>query len=142
MISFLIFFIVSSIVLRKEGSLFFSYINLKNSQKYNKNSKNTSFFEKIMKEMLENLKKQQEFFNQHSQQGSQNHSYSSSSQRGGASEISKKEALEILGLPDSATEDEIKAKFKLLILKFHPDSGGNEYFCRKITNARDILLKK
>lgn len=141
MLSFLVFFIISTLVLRKIGSVFLIHMNQKGSKKSKK--VNSSFFEKLMNEMFENLKKQQEFFNQ------QNKNYRSGSNNSGSSSysssyssVSKKEALEILGLSESASEEEIRSKYRVLILKFHPDAGGNEYFSRKLTDARDVLLKK
>jgi hypothetical protein len=118
-------------------------MNQKNTEKFKK--QNSGFFDKFLNEMFENLKKQQEFFNQQAKNQSRenNNSYSGGfNQRSSSNVISEKEALEILGLADSATEDEIKSKYRAMILKFHPDAGGNEYFSRKLTDARDVLLKK
>ena len=57
-------------------------------------------------------------------------------------EISEEEALEILGLDKNANEDEIKASFKNLVNKNHPDKGGSSYITNKLVSARDVLLKK
>jgi hypothetical protein len=145
MIGFFFFFIISVFFLKRLGSFFLTYGG---SSTNSKKQTNSSFFEKIMQEMMENLKRQQNFFNQHSSQnhkdsrnwGEQNQN--SNSFGSTSSSISRREALEILGLNDSATDEEIKAKYRSMILKFHPDSGGNEYFSRKLTDARDCLLKK
>ena len=51
------------------------------------------------------------------------------------------EALKILELPESYTEDEVKAAHKRLIQKNHPDTGGSQYLASKINEARDILLE-
>lgn len=55
--------------------------------------------------------------------------------------INRKEALEILGLEDSATPEEIKAAYKKLMKKVHPDQEGSEWMAAKLNQAKDILLK-
>jgi DnaJ-class molecular chaperone len=55
--------------------------------------------------------------------------------------MSKKEALEILGLPESATKQEINTAYHKLMQKNHPDKGGSHYLAKQINKARDILLK-
>ncbi|GAB1266302.1 J domain-containing protein [Aurantivibrio infirmus] len=54
-------------------------------------------------------------------------------------EISKKEALEILGLDESATREEINIAHKKLIQRLHPDRGGSTYLAAKVNQAKDIL---
>ncbi len=56
--------------------------------------------------------------------------------------IEKKEALDILGLSEGATEKEIKAAHRKLMQKLHPDTGGSEGLARRLNKARDILLNK
>ncbi|AIF80758.1 hypothetical protein I862_00965 [endosymbiont of Acanthamoeba sp. UWC8] len=56
-------------------------------------------------------------------------------------EVSKNEACEILGVNKNASEEEIKAAYKKLILKNHPDHGGSKYIAQKLNKAKDILLK-
>ena len=59
------------------------------------------------------------------------------------SEISSRdEALEILGLKDGASEAEIKAAYKKLMAKVHPDAEGSEWMAAKLNAARDLLLDK
>ena len=48
---------------------------------------------------------------------------------------------EILGLKKGATPKEIKAKFRELAKKTHPDKGGNAETFVKINNAYEALLK-
>lgn len=50
------------------------------------------------------------------------------------------EALKILEVPATASDEEIRAAHKRLIQKNHPDSGGSEFLASKINEARDILL--
>lgn len=58
-----------------------------------------------------------------------------------AAEVSSlEEALEILELDKNASKEDIKMAYKTLMKKYHPDQGGNDYFSRKLTAARDYLL--
>ena len=53
----------------------------------------------------------------------------------------REEAYEILGLEDGASEAKIKAAYKKLMQKVHPDHEGSEWMAEKLNQARDILLK-
>lgn len=54
--------------------------------------------------------------------------------------MSRQEALEILGLGKHPSESEIKEAHREMILKYHPDHGGSDYFAAKINRAKEILL--
>lgn len=54
---------------------------------------------------------------------------------------SAQEAYEILGLKEGASEAEIKAAYKKLMQKVHPDHEGSEWMAAKLNAARDLLLK-
>jgi DnaJ-like protein len=62
----------------------------------------------------------------------------SPSQAGSA--MSREEALKILGLQEGATEVQIRAAHRRLMMQNHPDRGGSDYIAAKINEAKDVLL--
>jgi len=60
--------------------------------------------------------------------------------RGPRSDMTRQEALAILGLPESASEDEIRAAHRRLIVRVHPDAGGSAELAARINRAKDVLL--
>jgi hypothetical protein len=55
-------------------------------------------------------------------------------------DMSRQEALAILGLTEGATADEIRAAHRRLIQRVHPDVGGSADLAARINRAKDILL--
>ena len=75
-----------------------------------------------------------------SQQQYQQQQNQQSNQKSAASNMTRAEALAILGLDDSATENDIIQAHRKLIQKLHPDRGGNEYLATQLNLAKDVLL--
>jgi len=55
-------------------------------------------------------------------------------------QMAREEALQILGIKDGATEDEIRAAYRRLMSRLHPDMGGTDYLAAKVNMAKDMLL--
>jgi hypothetical protein len=50
------------------------------------------------------------------------------------------EAFRVLGLAPGASEKEIRAAHRRLLIEVHPDRGGSPELARKANAARDALL--
>jgi len=72
--------------------------------------------------------------------GSGNHQSQDSYQANNYTELSTDEAYEVLGLPSSATTDQVIKAHKRLIQRLHPDRGGSDYLAAKINAAKDKLI--
>jgi hypothetical protein len=59
---------------------------------------------------------------------------------GPRTDMSRSEALAVLGLADGATADEIRAAHRRLIQRMHPDMGGTADLAARINRAKDVLL--
>ncbi|MGD9860020.1 MAG: hypothetical protein AB7S90_08185 [Marinobacterium sp.] len=56
-------------------------------------------------------------------------------------QMSRDEALEILGLKPDANRDDVIQAHRRLIQKLHPDRDGSAYLAARINEARDRLLE-
>jgi hypothetical protein len=59
-----------------------------------------------------------------------------------ASKMSRAQALDILGLPADASDEDVRRAHRELMLKLHPDRGGSTWLAAQINEAKDILLGK
>lgn len=55
-------------------------------------------------------------------------------------DMSRSEALAVLGLAEGASDGDIKAAHRRLILRAHPDHGGTADLAARINRAKDVLL--
>ncbi len=55
-------------------------------------------------------------------------------------EMTREEALAVLGLEDDADREAIVSAHRSLMQKLHPDRGGNHYLAAKVNQAKDFLL--
>jgi hypothetical protein len=61
--------------------------------------------------------------------------------RGPRTDMTREEALAVLGLAEGASEQEIKAAHRRLIQRVHPDVGGSADLAARINRAKDVLLE-
>ncbi len=55
-------------------------------------------------------------------------------------DMTRGDALQILGLDESATEQDIIEAHRVLMQRNHPDRGGSTWLAARINRAKDILL--
>jgi DnaJ-like protein len=53
--------------------------------------------------------------------------------------MTRQEALQVLGLDETATRDDVQREYRRLMRKVHPDLGGSSYLAAKINEAKDVL---
>lgn len=61
-------------------------------------------------------------------------------QQSNSSNMTRDEALAILGLEDPVSRDEVIAAHRSLMQKLHPDRGGNDFLAGQLNRAKDLLL--
>lgn len=103
-------------------------------------------FSKILQDMINNMQGQQtgHSTNKNNQGHDTHHQHRQSNrfQNPSSSNITMREAYEILGVSENSSESEIKKAYLQLMSKMHPDTGGSAYFSTKLNQAKDLLLKK
>lgn len=50
------------------------------------------------------------------------------------------EALQLFGLDDNATQDDVKKKYRQLAKQYHPDTGGDAEQFKRINTAYNLLM--
>jgi hypothetical protein len=60
--------------------------------------------------------------------------------RGPREDMTRAEALALLGLQEGAGDDDIRAAHRRLIQRVHPDVGGSAELAARINRAKDVLL--
>jgi DnaJ domain len=63
-------------------------------------------------------------------------------QRRGSGSMSRREALEVLGLSEGASPAEIIRAHRTLMKKFHPDHGGSTTLAARVNQAKDVLMQR
>ena len=62
--------------------------------------------------------------------------------RGSAGAMSRREALEVLGLAEGAGAADIIRAHRTLMKKFHPDHGGSTTLAARVNQAKDVLMQR
>jgi DnaJ homolog subfamily C member 19 len=57
-------------------------------------------------------------------------------------QLTRREAFEVLGLAEGASDEEVRKAHTELIKRVHPDRGGTSYLAARVNQARDLLLPK
>lgn len=56
--------------------------------------------------------------------------------------MGRKEALEVLGLREGASDSDVRAAYVRLMRTAHPDGGGTDWLAARVNQARDVLLRR
>jgi len=55
--------------------------------------------------------------------------------------MTRAQALEVLGLEVGATEEQVKAAYRMLSKRVHPDAGGTDELFRRVNDAYETLTE-
>lgn len=55
--------------------------------------------------------------------------------------LERQQALAVLGLPPTATPQQIKRRYRQLAKKYHPDKGGDSREMQRLVAAYQVLMK-
>lgn len=53
--------------------------------------------------------------------------------------MTRREALQVFGLDENATREDVQREYRRLMRQMHPDLGGSSYLAAKINEAKDVL---
>ena len=70
----------------------------------------------------------------------QSHQHTSHTDAPRSSQLSRKEAAQLLDVALNAPREEIEAAYRRLMARVHPDAGGNAHLAQLVNEARDRLL--
>jgi len=56
------------------------------------------------------------------------------------SSMNREQAMQILGLDEGHSEQDVRTAHKKMMAKNHPDKGGSEFLAAQINQAKDVLL--
>mgnify|MGYP001308534565 FL=1 len=54
--------------------------------------------------------------------------------------MDRAQALQVLGLAEGASANDVKDAHRRLISGMHPDHGGSDFLAAQINQAKDVLL--
>jgi DnaJ-domain-containing protein 1 len=55
--------------------------------------------------------------------------------------LERQQALAVMGLPPTATKQQIKRRYRELAKKHHPDRGGDPHEMKRLVEAYQVLMK-
>jgi hypothetical protein len=58
---------------------------------------------------------------------------------GAQARMTRQEALRVLGLEATATQEDVQREYRRLMKKLHPDLGGSSYLAAKLNEAKEVL---